>query len=164
MYSTFIVCSPTECVMGLGDRATAGPVNDARCVYDVEALWGGRVQVKTEPGSVSLGPVTMKHTPPLLPPCARTSAMTKTKTTKSVRHFWIHYIKLKEIKYASYFVFLINISLPKKQKIFSVITMWLFPRSLYCASWFICLTENNHYVRTDLPVYFYSKSSCLWCR
>lgn len=67
--------------MGLGDRATAGPANDARCVYDVEALWGGRVQVKMQPGRVSLGPVTKKHTPLPLPLCARTRAMTKTKTT-----------------------------------------------------------------------------------
>lgn len=53
--------------MGSGCRATAGPANDARCVYDVEALWGGTVQVKTEPRSVPLGPVTKKLSLLLLP-------------------------------------------------------------------------------------------------
>lgn len=48
--------------MGSGCRATAGPANDARCVCDVEALWGGRVQVKAQPGSGPLGPVTKVET------------------------------------------------------------------------------------------------------
>lgn len=56
--------------MGSGCRVTAGLANDARRVCDVEALWGGRVQVKAQPGTSPLGPVTKVETkppPPLHP-------------------------------------------------------------------------------------------------
>lgn len=48
--------------MGSGCRVAAGPANDARCVCDVEALQGGRVQVKAQPGSGPLRPVTKAET------------------------------------------------------------------------------------------------------
>lgn len=73
--------------MGSGCRVTAGPANDARRVCDVEALWGGRVQVKMQPGSGPLGPVTKVETQPTpcsyctspLLLCVRVRAVTKTK-------------------------------------------------------------------------------------
>lgn len=47
--------------MGSGCRVTAGPANDTRCVCDVEALGGGRVQVNTRPGG-------RQHPPSPFPP------------------------------------------------------------------------------------------------
>lgn len=73
--------------MGSGCRVTAGPANDARRVCDVEALWGGRVQVEVQPGSSPLGPVTKVETQPTphlycispLLLCVQVRAMAKTK-------------------------------------------------------------------------------------
>lgn len=50
--------------MGSGRRITAGPDNDARHVYDVQALRGDEVQVNTESGSGAVGPVTGEHSLP----------------------------------------------------------------------------------------------------
>lgn len=51
-------------VMRSGCRVTAGHVNDATCVCDVEFLRGAVVQVKAPSGSYPLVPVTINTTPP----------------------------------------------------------------------------------------------------
>lgn len=70
--------------MGCGCRMTAGPANDARCVCEVEVLWGGRVQVKAQPGGGPLGPVTKVETKPssltCTVLCVRVRATRKTKS------------------------------------------------------------------------------------
>lgn len=94
MYSAFFVYSFVLCMLsnnwslphclfwGGGGAVIAGCANDARCVCDLEALQGSRVQVKTPSGSVPLGPVTKKHSPqphmhPPLPPCVRAEGENK---------------------------------------------------------------------------------------
>lgn len=88
--------------MGSGCRVTAGPANDARCVCDVEALWGGRVQVNVQAGSDPLGPVTKAETSPPPPP---NSSPVLHRSTSSVcqgeghdKNKDIDYIRLKKTR------------------------------------------------------------------